>query len=179
MGGTRQPVWGPSWCHHPSEPQRAGGASDHPFTVQGVVKTPWRARSCLVTRGRGGSVPSHQQPSSASRLLSASGSGAGKSTHAAQPLACANFPEWGCYLNQIREARKPQRQVQRAEEATRLEREGDNGGGSDILRRLSPNCFVKHPPPATAGCLPKGFLPATTCRAGPGLGSRSPVLWAN
>lgn len=38
--GTWQPIRGPSWCHHPLGPQQAGGASDQPFAVQGVIKTP-------------------------------------------------------------------------------------------------------------------------------------------
>lgn len=108
--------------------------------------------TCLSTCGRGGSVPFHQQPSSESRLLSESGSGAGESTPEAQRLVCADFTKWCYYLNQIRDAKKPERQVQQMMEATRPERERDNSRGSNVRRNVSSNFFVKHPPPATAGC---------------------------
>lgn len=96
-------------------------------------------------------------------LLSESGSGAGESTHEAQRLVCTDFTEWGYYLNQIRDVKKPERQVQQMEEATRPERERDNSRGSNAGRNISSNLFVKHPPPAAAGCcFPKGLssLPA-------------------
>lgn len=112
----------------------------------------------LSTHGRGGSGPFHQQPSSESRLLSESRSGAGESTHEAQRLVCTDFTEWGYYLNQIRDAKKPEQQVQQKEEATRPEREHDNSRGSNEGRNISSNLFVKHRPPAAAGCcFPKGL----------------------
>jgi len=108
--------------------------------------------SCLGARGRGGSGPFCQQPSSESRLLSASRSRAGESTHEAQQLGCTDFTKWGYYLNQIRDAKKLERQVQQMEEATRPERERGNSRGSNAGRNVSSHLFVKRPPPAAAGC---------------------------
>lgn len=124
------------------------------------------------------------QLSSESRLLSESKSGAGESTHEAQRLACTDFTEWGYYLNQIRDAKKPERQVQQTEEATRPEWERDNSGGSKAGRNVSSSLFVKHPPPAAAGgCFPKGLFPACSielsCGTGAGLANRFPMLRAN
>lgn len=92
--------------------------------------------TCLGTRGRGGSGLFHQQPSSEARLLSQSGSGAGESTREAQRLVCTDFTKWGYYLNQIRDAKKLERQVQQEMEASRLEQERDNSRGSNAGRNV-------------------------------------------